>query len=157
MLKKQKAFTLIETTVVLLVTGIIVAASFVSIPSTKSMSLDADARKIVSDLWLVREVAASSHTDYCIRFERNSYTIYKNSCNPVIGVFFKQESLTSTVSPPAVPFDLMWYGFNSLPFRLGGMAFSLASSNNQLSIVLSLNGRSRTIQIFELTGYVKLN
>lgn len=157
MLKKQKAFTLIETVIVLLVTSIIVAASFTSIHSMNALNLDADARKIVSDLWLVREVAATSHTDYCIRFNRNSYTIYKNNCGGAGSDFFKQESLTSVVNAPPVPFNLMWYGPNSLPFRLGGTAYSPASLNNQLSIVLSLAGRSRTIQISELTGYVKLN
>jgi len=156
MLKRQKAVTLIEMTIVLLIMGIIVAAGSISIPSMNSMNLDADARKIVSDLWLVREVAATSHTDYCIRFNRNSYTIYKNNCGGLGSDFFKQESLTSTVNASTVPFDLMWYGFNSLPFRLGGMAFSPASFSNQLTMVLSLNGHFQTIQTYELTGYVKL-
>ena len=155
MLKKQKAVTLIEMTVVLLITGIIAAAGFVSAPSTRSMNLDADARKIVSDFWLVREVAATSRTDYCVRFNKNSYTISKNSCDAGMGVFFKQESLSSTIDAPAAPFDLMWYGLNSSPFRLAGMAYSSASSNNQLNMALSVTGRTVTIQVYEQTGYVK--
>jgi prepilin-type N-terminal cleavage/methylation domain-containing protein len=158
--RQKKAFTLVELMVSLTIIAIVTAMIIVSSGSMKgSVTADVEARKIVDDLVMFREMAVAKYKDYCIRFNSNDYVIYQNACVPAIvhGDFLKQEKISATISSPAVPFEVIFFQFRPPPtYRLGGTAFSAVSVNNELMINLNYQGNSKIVRLFQDTGYVKV-
>lgn len=159
----MKAFTLIEMVVSVTIIAIIAVAAMISFSTLSARKLEADTRKIVSDLSLLRELAVSTRKDHCVMFNSTYYNIYADSCGAA-GTLIRRGSLEVSVANPSVPFELTFCSSNStycksaVPtnYILGGMAYSAQSTNNELNITLDEAGSIENVRIFEHTGYVKI-
>lgn len=140
--------TLVETVVVIAITVILAGVLLTSYANIITRNVEADARRIVSDLGWVRQLAVSTHTDYCIRFNANDYQIYTNTCG-VSANLMKRQNLDVPIINPGTPFDLTY----SSP---RGTASSSASVSNVLTITLTRDNRTKNVLVFENTGYVKM-
>lgn len=109
---------------------------------------------MVSDLCLIREKALTENSDYCVRFSTNTYDIYKGTCGSAY--FIKHCEIASSISSPGVPFDLTFYAFDNSSGHEGGTAYSSASgSSGELVINIEQESRSRSVHVYQETGYVK--
>ncbi|MFH1768623.1 MAG: hypothetical protein ABH858_05650 [Candidatus Omnitrophota bacterium] len=146
--------------VVIVIIAVIIASFITAFATVNSTKLEAQARKIVSDLYLARELALANNIDYCINFDFNAntnryyYETYQGAC--LAGTLIGWDNLPPYVSfsVPAVPFTLTFYTFDD--FQMGGQASSPASINSQLAITLNQDSAYKTVRVFEDTGYVKI-
>ncbi|QDV54044.1 pilus assembly FimT family protein [Gimesia fumaroli] len=67
--KNRRGFTLIEMLIVIMLIAILVSVSLISTDTSRSMSLDATARMLVSDLRLARNYAIKFNTKYKVIFD----------------------------------------------------------------------------------------
>ncbi|RLI02082.1 hypothetical protein DRO38_04360 [Candidatus Bathyarchaeota archaeon] len=140
--------TVVEMVAVIFIIAIVSAVIIMSYGNITTRGVEADARKIVADLCWMRQLAVAKHSNYCIRFNTNYYEIYSNSCGMPSNLL-KRGNLSAILVSPSPPFDLT---FNSIY----GTAFSSVSVNGILSITLTRDNRTKVVQIFENTGYVKM-
>lgn len=170
-----------EIMVVIAIVTLISAMAAISFSGIGPRKVEAEARKIVSDLYWVRSMAISRHQDYWIRFSSDAYEVFHTSIDPAN--FIKREELAVAIinpfclpspaclppAPPCIPpppacapppplcsFDLVFYTFNDSPYRLGGTAYCAQSVDNELIITLSDGNRTQRVHIFEETGYAKI-
>lgn len=158
-----RGLTFIEMAVAVIIIGVLTLLVLISFSRISTQRVDAEARKIISDLREARTMANCQHQNYCIRFDFDSsnrryfYEVYENSCS---GNFVKRRDLEVDIVrftvngfplslPVSLPFDLIFYRFNNFPWRLGGQA------SHSLYIRISEGSVSEDIYIFRSTGYIK--
>ncbi len=80
----KKAFTLVEVMVVVAVLGVIVAIALPRFGGVNERRLEAEARRIQSDLRLTRRLAITDNSDYILKITpaSNVYKIYAGSIAP---------------------------------------------------------------------------
>jgi len=136
-------FTLIELMVTITIIAVITAAGIVSFSSLVPRRLEAEARKIVSDLCWARDLAVARHQNYVVDFDTTNerYIIYRGSINPVNEV--KRQNLeVDLASVTPAPAQLQ---------------FNFPSGTTQSKqINLSYQGGTQGVIIFGETGYVKI-
>ncbi|MFH1507420.1 MAG: prepilin-type N-terminal cleavage/methylation domain-containing protein [Candidatus Omnitrophota bacterium] len=73
----KKSFTLIEVITVLAIMTILTSVVVVSISSLSGLKLEAEAKKLVSDIAWARQLAMSEHSIYALNFQgAHTYNIY---------------------------------------------------------------------------------
>ncbi len=77
----MRGITIIELIVVIAIIAVLAGASMLSFTSLIGARLDADARKIMSDLCWVRQMSVATHQNYIVDFDpvNERYTIYRGS------------------------------------------------------------------------------
>ena len=140
---KKQAFTLIELIVTVTIIAVIAAAGIVSFSTLVPRRLEAEARKIVSDLCWARDLAVARHQNYVVDFDTTNerYIIYRGSINPVNEV--KRQNLeVDLASVTPAPAQLQ---------------FNFPSGTTQSKqINLSYQGGTKGVIIFGETGYVRM-
>lgn len=161
-MREMRTMTLIEMTVSVAIIAIIAVTAIISFSSLTERKLEADARKVLSEMSFARELAVSTHNDSCVLFNASDYEIFAGSCGT--GFLIQRTTLETVITSPAVPFRLTFCAFNSAycksvlspNYILGGMAYSPQSINNELNITLNKAGSTENVRIFEWTGYGKI-
>lgn len=77
---KKQGFTMIELIVVVAIISLLCAAGMFSVSTMFSQRLDAEAHKLLADLYWARERAVSRHLDYIVDIDAGSddYAIYED-------------------------------------------------------------------------------
>jgi len=150
---KERAFSFIEMLIVIVIISIVSSVTLISYEQVFSRNVEFEAKKIVNDIVLSREIALAQRKDLCIRFNAGFYDIFENSCG---ANFLRRENIESTITAPSLPFDIIWNKVESFPLKMGGAATSTASVNGELLLTLIQRGKSKSIRIFEDTGYAKI-
>ena len=146
MFSKSKAITLAELVTVIAIAGIITGIAMLSMAVLPTRRLQGEARRIVTDLAWVREMASSTHSDYCVRFESSAYEVYRGTCSS--GTFLSRDSLQVSITSPSTPFNVNYSGFNSND--LGGVV------DNDRTITLNQAGRTKDVYVYAQTGYAQM-
>lgn len=137
-------FTLVEISIVVAILAAAGAAAVVTYTSMPALKLEAEARKVLSDIYWARQRAVATNTSHTLRFDQaaKKYFIYK--------------SLTDFTSP------------NLLKEVILGISLSLANTNlyvyaprgnmylDQTSIQFNNQGKTKNIRVLAETGNVKL-
>jgi Tfp pilus assembly protein FimT len=142
-MKENRAFTLVEMIMGLIITTLILVTVLVAFRFTSSRALDTESRSMVADLQWVREMAVSLHRNYIVSFDTNndSYAIYNNSI--ASANLIKRQAFTvdlTSVTQSSVTFSPPW-----------------GAADNAVSINLTDAGKSRLVNITSETGYVSLS
>lgn len=134
--------SIVELITVIAIIGVISGASFVSFTFVTGNRLEADTRKIVSDLCWARQMSVAQHRNYIIDFDtaNERYIIYRDSI-AVNNEVKKQDLSVDLVSVAPLPAQV------TFSFPLG------TSAARQVN--LSAVGRTRQVVVFADTGYVK--
>lgn len=139
----KKSLTLIELVIVVTIIAILTATGLVSFSIIAPRQLEAEARKIVSDLCWARQMAVATHQDYIVVFDTTNdrYIIYRDSITPANEI--KRQSLeVDLVSVTPAPTQLQ---------------FNFPSGTTQSKqINLNHQGKPGQIIVFGQTGYVKI-
>ena len=135
--------TFIELIVVVMIIGIVTAASLVSFAILTPKKLEADARRIVDDLCWAREMAVTKHANYIVDFDiiNERYDIYEGSITS-----------NNLLKRQVLEVDLV--SITPVPARLT-FAYPLGTSQSK-QINLNYQGKSRQVTVLEETGYVKM-
>ncbi len=151
---KRQGFTIIELITVVAIIAIVAAGSAVSFTSLIGKRLDADTRKAVNDFCWARQMAAAGHLDYIIDFDlvNDGYTIYKDvNGNGIPEVTEEVERRRLVVDLVSVT-DLL-----AVPIVPARITFNFPSGTAQDRLInFSYSGRTKQIQVFADTGYVKI-
>lgn len=135
-------FTLAEVFIVMAILALAGTAAVVSYSSLPSLKLEAEARKVLADIYWTRQRALATNTGHTLRFDQagKKYFIY--------------ESLTTFTAP--------------IKEVALGISLSLANTNlyvyapkgnmhlDQASIQFENQGKTKNIRVFAETGNVKL-
>lgn len=142
-IKKEAGITIIEMIVVIAIIAVVSGISLLSFTSLIGTRLDADARRIVSDLCWARQMAVATHQNYIAVLDivNERYTIYRGSIafNNQVKLQNLTADLVSVVPGPA-----------QITF-----VFPQGTASTQ-QINLSFQGRSRQVNVYGNTGYVKM-
>jgi prepilin-type N-terminal cleavage/methylation domain-containing protein len=142
-------FTLIEFIVVIAIIAVLSAVGIVSFSSLTGDKLTSDARKLVNDLCWARQMAVARNQNYIIDFNTTSerYSIYNTSISPAnqLKIQILSPGIDLVSVTPAAPVV-----FNTFSFPKPA---SIATNSN---ITLSAQGKTATVQVFNTTGYVKI-
>ncbi len=150
---RKDSLTLVEVTIALMLIAMISVMGALSFNVIDSKILEKDVRKIYTDLCWIREKALATHTNYCLRFFSDNYTIYQNSCGLASNIL-RTENLQARIVSGSLPFDVVFY--SSSDARIGGTADSTIGTNGQTSINLTYGNRTQEIKIYHSTGYIKI-
>jgi prepilin-type N-terminal cleavage/methylation domain-containing protein len=158
---RDQGYTLIELITCIVI--ILTVASFFFMSRTFSFGrgLDAEARVLVSDLQWAREKAINDRSDYCVRFFGSNYTVYQGpSCSGTVKL---QRGIVSIIFSPTPPFNLTFCSINSTNTNCNYTARQKVAdspvSNNTTSVLtfrLGSGQNSRTVQVYENSGYIDL-
>jgi len=145
---KKQAFTLIELIVTVTIIAVITAAGIASFSTLVPRRLEAEARKIVSDLCWAREMAVARHQNYIVDFDTTNerYIIYRGSINPNNQVKYQnlEVDLISVTDFFGTPVSTQ-------------ITFSFPRGTAQDRLInLSYQGQSRAVIVFRETGYVRM-
>lgn len=144
---KKKGLTAIELVIVTAIIGILAASLTVSFAGLGGTKLDADSRKIITDISWARERATATHIHQGFSFDtvNRAYSVYK--------------------SPTATPADFI--DSNLLKRVRLEASLSMAAANlwiysprgnvsSPAVITLGYGGRTRQVRIFPDTGYARI-
>lgn len=140
---EMRGFSIVEMAVVIMVIAMLTALGMISFSSVIPKRLEAEARKIVSDLCYAREMAVSKHNNYIVDFDITNefYTVYEGSINPN-NLIERQKLEIDLVSVTPLP--------NRIQFNY---PFGIAEDKQ---IDLNYRGKTKRITVFGNTGYVKM-
>jgi len=157
--KTRPGLNMIEMSIVLAITAIISAVVLTSDVLLFSRRLDGEAREMVATLRWAREQAASSNSDYCVRFfnDHHNYAVCQGACGCASPV--RRRNIISEIDPNSsiVTFSLTFRKFDlvSATNRFGGTATSgTAQVNGGWTLPLEHGDKTRNVRILGLTGYV---
>lgn len=153
MKNRLKAMTITELAIVIMIMVIIYSVVLPSWLQVFTRRVEGEARTIIADLSLVRQMALTYHRDYCVNFNDTIYTIYNDTGCGNATRQIKKVALTSYIVNPATPFNLTFYGYfnNSYVILSDGN-----STTDQINITLQHVNRTKSFSIYEATGYAKL-
>ena len=140
--KSLTGFTLMEIIVVVAIISILTGYTAISFSLISPRKIEAETRKLVSDLCWVRDMAVARHNNFVIDFDtaNRSYYIYQNSISPANLIERKVLNVDAVFTPPA-PTNIHFY--------------SPKGATESKQITLSYGGKSRQITVFSETGYIK--
>lgn len=143
-MRENKAFSLIELIVVIAIVSILSSYVGVSFVSFGSKQLEAQTMKLGNDLCWIREMAVSGHRNFIVDFDtaNKSYSIYRDTFNPA-NLIEKKNLDIDTISIIPSPTRLQF----TCPK-------GTLTPNQQKIITLIYKGRSSTITLYPLTGYI---
>ena len=161
----RKGFTLIELIVVIAIIAVMSAVSLASFSVLTGNRLNADARKIVSELCWVRQLAVAGHQNY-VNTGRGNYIVAFDDVNEAYtlycdlngnGVGDANEAVkTQNLSPDIDLAPLT--DFMGAPLLPAQITFRFPAGTAQDCLVtLSSQGKTKQVSIFGNTGYVKIN
>ncbi len=144
----NKAITLVEMIIGLAITAVLVATALVSLNFVDGRKLDTQARSMLSDLFWVRESAASLHNNYIISFDttNETYSIYNGSVSPA-NLTRKQRLTVNLVNVT---------DWSNNPMSQISFSFPLGKPSDKVWINLSQSKRSRRLNISDETGFIKM-
>lgn len=144
---KKRGFSLIELVVVVAIIAIISASLVISFSSLSGTRLDAEARKIVTDISWARARAAAMHTHQAISFDpvNRRYSVFR--------------------SPTGTTADFT--DSNLLKRVMVGVSLSLIQTSLWIysprgnisgpdTITLDYGGRSKRVKVFSDTGHARI-
>lgn len=137
---RAKGFTLIELIAVIAIVAVMSGLSLASFSTLSGDRITANARKIVSDLCWVRQLAVTTHQNYVVDFTAANYAIYRGSVSPSNQV--KAQTLHAGITLSAAPSQLTF-------------SFPQGTTQNG-NIGLSFQGKTKTVVTFANTGYAKI-
>jgi prepilin-type N-terminal cleavage/methylation domain-containing protein len=139
---EKRGLTFLELIVVLVVLAVVSTAGLVSFSQIDDRKLDSEARRIVSDICWVRELAMNTHKNYVINFDgiNNSYEIY-DSVVPSVKLRKTDLQVSFDTTFP-LPMPLYFNGYWGI--------------GPEVDYHLIRNGKVKRITVFGATGYVKV-
>lgn len=143
----EKGLTFIELSIVVIIIGIITASEAVSFSKLGGTKLDADSRKIITDISWARERAAATHMHQGFSFDtvNRAYSVYKSpTATPADFVgnnLLKRVRLEVSLS--LVPVNLWIYS-------------PRGNASGPAVITLDYGGKARQVRIFPDTGYARI-
>ncbi|MDP8215720.1 MAG: prepilin-type N-terminal cleavage/methylation domain-containing protein [Candidatus Kaelpia imicola] len=164
-MRQNKAFTLIELIILITILGFVVLISVPNIDSYLDARIYSCAQKISSDIRYTQYLSIAEHESYGLEFNAaaNYYRVYEvDTGNPATDPYSRANmelDLDTTgeykgVSISSVNIDA------SNELRFSSLGEPLDSSGNDLSavgtIALNYRGRSKTIMIYPVTGWVEV-
>lgn len=148
-----RGFSLVELLVVVAIIAVMAAVSMVSFSSLTGNRLTADTRKIVTDLCWVRQLALSGHQNfvntgrqnYIVDFDtvNERYTVYWGSIAP-------NNQIKTQIFSPGI--DLV----SITPSAQVTFSYPQGSASAATTITLSAQGKTKAVQVFAATGYVRI-
>jgi len=142
-------FTLIEVIVVIIIIVVMTVISLASFSQLAPKRLSAEARKMVSDLAWVRQMAVATHNDYIIHFDTSAerYKVYRGSVSPANEV--KNVLLGVDLYSVSPGTDLRFCTFSDSNPQAG-------KADNDFTITLKREGKQKIISVYQGTGYIKV-
>jgi len=141
-------FTLMEIIVVVAIISILTGYTAISFLLISPRKIEAETRKLVSDLCWVRDMAVARHQDFIVDVTNKTYTIYQNSIAPANLISQKTldvDEVSISIDPP----DIYFYSPKGTIHSQG------TTQPEQITLDLSYRGNSRQITLFSETGYIK--
>jgi len=136
--KSLTGFTLMEIIVVVAIISILTGYTAISFSLISPRKIEAETRKLVSDLCWVRDMAVARHQDFRIDFDRvnRAYNISQD------GNLISSKTLdVGMIFIDPTPTNIYFY--------------SPKGTTESKQITLSYGGKSRQITVFSETGYIK--
>ena len=149
----KHGFSLVELIVVVAIIAVMTALSMVSFSSLTGSRLTADARKIVNDLCWTRQLAVSGHQNY-VDTGRQNYIVDFDTLNERYTVYWGIVAPNNQVKTQALGtgIDLV----SVAPSTLLTFSFPQGTASATTTITLNSQGKTKTVQVFANTGYVKI-
>ena len=141
-------FTLVEISIVVAILAVAGAAAVVSYSSLPSLKLEAEARKVLSDIYWARQKAVATNTNHAILFAGKKYSIYKSTTDFTSPNFLKEVILG--ISLNLTQANLAVYS------PKGNMYLDNGSTAIDTIPFVDNQGKTRNITVFAETGNVKL-
>lgn len=162
---KRIGLTLIELIVVLTIIVIITVSAAISFSGLAGTRLEADARKMVSDLSWARQMAVAGHQYLAGGSSRQNYIVVFDTVNEFYAIYY---DLNGNGNPDAATEEIKRQNLgggvdlNSIaPAAPGGLTFTfpqgtLLEAGPDWTITLNSQGKTRLVRIFRNTGYVRI-
>jgi len=146
----KKAFTLAELIVIVLIVGVI---AFIAVPrldfsGVSRMKSETVAKKIVTDLRRVRELAISDAAN-----NTNGYSVLMTGPSPYTGYQIKNLKTSAIADTQTIPAGISCTTTGGSEFKFGPLGNTLTGSGTR--IIVSGSGKISTIDITSATGMIK--
>jgi Tfp pilus assembly protein FimT len=139
--------SLIELTIVLAIVSVVVITSGISYSTLNAPQLNANARKVSSDISWARARAITTHQNHAIRF---------NAANKTYAVYKTPTGTTADI----VPANLLKTSFVTMSMSLVLTDLWIYSPKGNMygttNVTLTQSGKTRNISISSKTGNVKI-
>ena len=148
--KSRKAFSLAELMVIVLIIG---AIAFITVPrlnfsGVSRMKSETVARKIVTDLRRVRELAISDAAN-----NTNGYSLLMTGSSPYTGYRIKNLKTSAIVDTQTIAGGINCTTTGGSEFKFGPLGNTLTGSGTRITV--SGSGKINTIDITSATGMIK--
>jgi Tfp pilus assembly protein FimT len=145
--EKIEAFTFIELITSIVVIAAVVIGGTVSFSTLVPSRLDADVRKIVSDISWAKQKAITTHQHHALSFDtvNKQYSVYKSPTGTVAD-FTTLNFLKKTV----VQASLALIQQNLWIYSPKGDTYGTGN------ITLTYQGKTKQVNVFSKTGYVEI-
>ncbi len=164
-MQQSKAFTLVELVILIVILGFLVLISIPNIDSYLDAKIYSCAQKINSDIRYTQYLSIAEHKSYGVEFNTstNYYRVYEvdtgtlaidpySRANMELDLDTTEEYRGVNIS--SVNID------SSNEIRFSSLGEPLDSSSNELSasgtIVLNYSGKSKTITVYPVTGWIEV-
>lgn len=146
---RQRAMTLIEMVVVVVILAVIATSAVISLGTLSSTRVEAETRRFITDLNWIRHRAVGTNTWQAVYLEDddNFYDLYE-SPSPTLSLLERVE-LESTLRLVDANVSLYIY------FKPDGST-NLTDSSETIKVQKGTSGPSRDITVFRDTGHVKM-
>ena len=153
--KERRSFSLAETIVVLAIVAVMAGSAVVAVNSLRSLILDAETRKAVSDISWARQRTVATNEGHAVVFNATTskYSVYKSPTGNVGDFLFSGNLLKDVV----MKVSLQLARVNLWIYSPRGNIYAENGSGGAVSsFSLENQGKTKNITVYYDTGYTKI-
>ena len=155
MVKKERhSFSLAETIVVLAIVAVMAGTTVVAVNSLRSLILDAETRKAVSDISWARQRTVATNAGHAVVFTNavpSKYSVYKSPTGTTADL-----TAANLLKDVVMKVSLQLARVNLWIYSPRGNMFAEDGTNPVASFSLENQGKTKNITVYYDTGYTKI-